>query len=159
MKTKSIYLAALSLLVLVTIAYMTQRRFDEDPVVVLRKITPKPTNPIVAEPAKLVSFELLNNGRYTLTCQDSWSLEFEDGRVQVLQLSASGLMWVKPGQKGKIAITNPATTGAWRLVANYYFEDISFEVKAKIDQSALKNTLPQSASTVRGQNVMSEWIK
>src|SRR5690606_5807655 len=101
-------------------------------------------------------FELSNNGSAPLTCPDSWFLKFEDGRLEPLSLTN---ITVQPGEKAIVAVTNPVTSGAWRLVADYYFEDFLFEVKVKIDRSALRNVLPQSASSVRGQLVMSDWIK
>lgn len=182
MKTRSVYLLALTLLVVALIGYIAQRqkrskvaveksvpdaavnaegqsRLDSHPDVVLRITTPQPTNTVMPELAKVVSFEILNNGSSPLMCPDAWSLMFEDGRVQRLSLPNSGNMRVQPGGKGTIAITSPDTKGAWRLVANYYFEDVVFEAKVKIDQSVLKNVLPRSASSVRGQNVMSDWIK
>jgi len=182
MKTRLIYFIGLTLLAVGLIAYVAQRqrlsngaagkavpdsagsakgkgRLEDHRDVVLRISTLQPTNGVTPGLAKLVSFELLNNGSSPLMCPDAWSLEFDDGSVQQLAVPGSGNIRVQPGGKGTIAITNPLTMRSWRLVANYYFEDVVFDVKVKIDQSALKHVLPRSVSSVRGQNVMSDWIK
>ena len=181
MKTKSLYLLGLTLLFVVVIGSLALKHGSAVPVageavpesavnvgdkerpdvhqdVVLRIRTP-PTNAVVQNVPNITTFELLNNGRSPLMCPGTWYLLFDDGRVQQLSLPYSGIMRVRPGGKGTIEITNPVTTGAWRLAANYYFEDVVFHVKVKIDRSALKKLLPRSASSVRGQNVMSDWIK
>lgn len=182
MKTKSIYLLGLTLLFVVVIGYLVQKqrsavvvageavpesavnvgvkdRPDDHRDVVLRLSTLRPTNAAMQDFTNVFTFEIVNNGRFPIMCPDTWSLLFDDSTVQRLSLPETGNLRVQPGKAGTLAITNPAATHSWRLVANYYFEDYVFDVKVKIDQSALKNVLPSSFSCVRGQNVMSDWIK
>ena len=182
MKTKSIYLSGLALLFVVAVGYLVQKQrlaeivagetvsetevhagakdqADDHRDVVLRVSTPQDANAVMQNSTNVLTFEILNNGRFPIMCPDSWSLLFDDGRVQRLSLPRSGNIRVQPGGKGTIAITNPVTTGAWRLVASYYFEDIVFDAKVKIDHSALKNVLPLSVRGVEGLDVMSDWIK
>ena len=160
MKTKLIYLLGLTLLFAVVIGYLVQKQSsDNHRDVVLRVSTPQPTNAVMQDFTNVLTFEILNNGRSPIVCPDIWLLLFDDGRVQKLSLPRSGNIWVQPGKVGTLAITNPATTRAWRLAANYYCEDYVCAVKFKIGQSALRNYLPRSFIAVRGQNVMSDWIR
>jgi hypothetical protein len=161
MKTKPIYLLGLTLFV-VTIGYVVQRsagRAQSHRDVVLRVSAPQPTNAMMQHSTNVLTFEILNNGRFQFACQDCWWLLFDDGTEQQLSLPETGNMWVKPGKKATLAITKPATTRAWRLEASYYFEDYVFEAKGKIEQSPLRNHLPKSFSRVQCQVVMSDWIK
>src|SRR5579871_1096388 len=150
MKAKPIYLLGLTLLFVVVIGYLVQwrRSANDRRDVVLRVITPQPANAVMQHSTNALTFEIRNNGRSPIMCPDSWSLLFDDGTVQSLSMPESGNIRIQPGKVRTLAITRPATTQSWRLVASYYFEDYVFEAKVKIAQSALNNHLPRSFAGV-----------
>jgi hypothetical protein len=106
-----------------------------------------------------LSFDVINKGRSTIVCPDSWRLEFEDGTVQMLSLPATGNIRVSPAGTGAITIPMPTNKMPWRLVAIYYVEDLGFEAKVLVDRSPLKGALPPSASQIRGKVAVGDWIK
>ena len=176
MKTRSIYLFGPAVVLLILIVYIAQRqrsapeaqgntgvgsksRPAEHGDVVLRVSPTQSDGADAPRSTNIVRFEILNAGHSALMCPDGWSLEFDDGTVQQLSLPMSGNLRVQAGGKGEIAITKPVTARSWRLMASYYFEDVVFDVKVKIDQSVLKNHLPSSFSSVQGRVVVSDWLK
>jgi hypothetical protein len=104
-------------------------------------------------------FEVINNSRSPLMCPDGWYLEFDDGSITNLSLGQTGNIRVNPGRRAMIAIHGPARTNSWRLGASYYFEDSLFQVKVRISQSAFKDRLPATMSSIQGKNVLSDWVR
>lgn len=105
-----------------------------------------------------LSFDFVNNARSPIVCPDSWSLEFQDGTRANLSLAPLGDIRVSPRSTNTVSIPKPRSVKPWRLRADYYEEDIVFDVKVGIDGSPLKQHLPSSASTVHGKFVVSDWV-
>jgi hypothetical protein len=106
-----------------------------------------------------LSFDVINKGQSSIMCPDTWGLEFADGTVQMLSLPATGNIRVSPAGTGSITISIPTNKLPWRLVANYYVEDLGFEAKVLVDRSPLKGALPPSASRVQGKVAVSDWFE
>jgi hypothetical protein len=154
MKTRT-YLLILILIIGVVIGFVALTPARER--IVLRLSKSQPTNSVIQSSAKMVSFEILNNGRSPIMCQDGWALEFEDGSVQRLSLPQIGNIKVEPGKVGTIDITN-VVSRRWRLRCDYYVEDIVFHAKVRIELSPLSNQLPASVTSVQGKRVLSDWV-
>lgn len=111
------------------------------------------------EGKKVLSFNIVNKGRSPIMCPDGWYLEFEDGSFTNLSMPQSGNVRVDSGETNTVSVAEPSTVTRWRLGGSYYEEDIVFDVKVRVDQSALKNQLPSSFSRVKGKTVISDWLR
>ncbi len=156
MKTKTLYILGIALLLIwiLTLGYWLQTR---RPVVVLELVGEART--LSSSPT--VTFQIRNQGRHLLQFPDTWSLHFEDGTVRDLQLGGSHHFRIEPGKTATLAITNPATTQAWRLGAQYFPEDMAFNAKLAIDGFVVSNAPAVSRDLfgVQGRLVMSDWIQ
>jgi hypothetical protein len=110
-------------------------------------------------PSDTIIFELVNKGRSTLVCPDTWGMEFDNLTFKHLSLPVTGNLRIAPGSTGTIAIVRPFGTNAWRLATTFYMEDLVFDAKVKVAQSGLKDYLPDGAVSIHGKVVKSDWVK
>lgn len=103
------------------------------------------------------TFQVMNNGRSTFVCPDSWAIESTNGTVTDLSLLND--MRVDPGMTGSIRLPITPPPGKWRVVCSYYLEDIAFDAKIAAAQSPLKNHLPAGSTAIQGKVVYSEWME
>jgi hypothetical protein len=105
----------------------------------------------------MLTFDIINNGHSTISFPDSFYIQYQNNRFERLSLRRD--IRLQPGEKNSIDFSKPTAAIPWRLRANYYEEDTVFDVKVRIDHSALKTYLPQSLVGVHGKDAGSDWIK
>lgn len=155
MKTKTLYILGLALL-LILILVLGDWIQGQRPVVVLKLAGGAGTSGSSPQ----LTFQIRNQGKHLLQFPNTWSLHFEDGTVRDFQPDEPHHFRIAPGQTATFAMTNPATTQAWRLGAQYYPEDIVFNAKAAMDGFVVSNAPAVSRDWfgVQGRLVMSDWM-
>jgi hypothetical protein len=106
---------------------------------------------------RFVRVDFSNPEKSPLVCPNTWMFEIKRSGITVLPLTAGD---VRVGANGEITIDVPVpvTSKTWRLGANYYVENVSFDIKTKVAASAIKDYVPQGLTAVSGETAWTDWV-
>lgn len=130
-------------------------RADRD--VVLKVSPSQPTNAEAKSGTQVIRFVWTNYGDAPVVCPNSWLLEIKGGGIKDLQF-ASGDIRVEPGTAVTVDFPIPDTTAPWRFGASYYAENLAFDAKVKLQNSKVKDYVPETLGAVQGKTVWTDWI-